>query len=686
VKQTIPSGADHTPRAVEPSFSQSKHGIGGRLAPLVAMMNQGSRSQSLVQLKMDIQESQGMQGLLGLASKINQSYSPLQTAQSGTLSQENVAQLKWEYVDDNLMQWDEPRGGLQWYYSTDSGMMSFSIVDDSPGDIPRLREYEGKPRPYAEWMEFWEQNNWLAPRPAPQDTGQIFGTDIPKDGLELLNNLREKPREEKIRILADAMKAGYRRFDLAEKYGTSDLIREAANIAGVPFDQLTLTYKIMPEKDKDPRALEYKVLDFKNRLKLQMANIPASSQKVLMLHEMPGDPAQAGAYLQALYEVAVQGDAGLVKNLGVSNVSLKVLVALCRFAAESKIMQVKYVENRFSPYEQDTAVREFCVANGITYMGFGLFGGSTNGFCSEGFAMPQRHLQALQDPRIVHLADEIGMPPHQLLLAWARAKGVATVVYSGSRAQENMAAQGRELHPRVIEQMDSFFTFSEKSLKASAEESLKSSSESGGVVRLLYDSIPDPTAWMIFDILMKDHHIHALFTNLITSMLKKYAASAKEAINNLGYRLMRLVAHLQAMVKMGASEDAWPVTMRQEFTKISEAQGEEGVMNRLDEWSQMNYQEVGGATHAKDKLEAIYRQATPKPGDQINCTQLNSALLDESVSPMSISSRPDADSIVYCQYFPNGTTKLPVFKITAKVISTTEETIKVEVIKPGWPF
>lgn len=81
------------------------------------------------------------------------------------------------------------------------------------------------------------------------------------------------------------------------------------------------------------------------------------------------------------------------------------------------MMRVKFVQNRISPAEQDTEVRKFCAENNITYMGFGLFGGSSIGFCSEGYALPIRHLQMLQDPRLISSADEQRMTPHKMLLA-----------------------------------------------------------------------------------------------------------------------------------------------------------------------------------------------------------------------------------------------------------------------------
>jgi hypothetical protein len=115
-----------------------------------------------------------------------------------------VVQRTWEYVDDTVMQWTKPSGGLEWYYSTESRMMSFKITDNTPDYIPKLAKYEGKPRPYQEWRELWVQNNWMQLFPTMQDTSQHFGTDIPMDGLALLGNLKDKSPEEKIRILSDA--------------------------------------------------------------------------------------------------------------------------------------------------------------------------------------------------------------------------------------------------------------------------------------------------------------------------------------------------------------------------------------------------------------------------------------------------------------------------------------------------
>lgn len=596
-----------------------------------------------------------------------------------------VVQRTWEYVDDTVMQWTKPSGGLEWYYSTESRMMSFKIIDNTPDYIPKLAKYEGKPRPYQEWRELWAQNNWMQLFPTLQDTSQHFGTDIPMDGLALLGNLKDKSPEEKIRILSDAMKAGYRKFDLAEAYGTSHLLKEAAKVAKVPENELEITYKIGPKKKKkegeedtpDNRPLKDRLIEFKQRIRAQMTDIPASSEKVLMLHDMPDKQSEAGDYINALYEMAVSGEAGYVKSLGVSNVTIETLDAICKHTESTQIMKIKYVENRFSPYEQDAAVRMYCAQHNITYLGFGLFGGSSNGFCSEGFAMPQRHLQALQDPRLLKLSDGTKIKPHTLLLAWARHKGVGTVVYSGSNASDNFKSQELELHPKVIEQIDSFFTFK--------EGVTDSKFKNADGIKYLYSQIKDPTSWFIFDVLMENGKVRALLQELFAGFSDKYGPGAGDKIINTGQRLIRLVTHLQSMKKMGGLEKEWPVVMAEAFEKVA-SNKDESVMGKLEDWTQKNYMEVGGATHAEENIEKIYKEELVTLGADIVINTKNClAIVDPAMFSMPEFKDMKSGDELYCMYAPKGFSK-EKFKITVKIKSVAEPNITVTITKLTAPI
>lgn len=597
-------------------------------------------------------------------------------------SESGVAQLKWDYVDDTLMGWDEDLGGLSWFYDMDNGFMSFLITDQSPDYMEILKVYEGKPRPYNEWVEIWKENDW--PTDGFEDIhkdAQSFGTDIPKKGNALISEPKERSKDEKLEILVKAMKAGYTLFDTAELYCTSDLIGEAAKLAGIDVSTLTIVYKAMPVNDeKESGSLEENVLNFRQRVRYQMSSIPAKSQKVLMLHELPKNEDHISAYIDALYDIAVGGDAGMVKSLGVSNVTFEQLQKIHQYAIDKKIMRIKYVENRFSPAEQDSKVREFCTKNGITYMAYGLFGGSSTGFCSEGFAMPKRHLQMLQDGRLIKLADEIQLSVHQMLLAWANAKGVTTIIYSGGHAKSNFEAQKIQLHQNVVDQIDSFFIYKE----GETDSEFKDESDVAG----LYATLKDSSAWYIFDTLLKDDKVMSLFKVFLSTLSDQYGPGAKDYILNFGMRLVRLVTHLQTMYSLDEYQEPWDIVLVKSFKKIAVAsESVDGVMEKLYEWSQKEYMEVGGATHAEEHLDKIakgHKEEDPSIGDQLDLTQANCAVMDDFVVPRSFSEFQDGATGWHCQYAPNGLTKKPIFKLKIKVISHTDSGATVEVTGLSW--
>jgi len=75
MNHSVPSDAERAQKAAEParsSRSQQPFGPGGRSVQLAAIMNSSPQAQALTQLKDDVQQSPGVQRLMGLAAEINQ--------------------------------------------------------------------------------------------------------------------------------------------------------------------------------------------------------------------------------------------------------------------------------------------------------------------------------------------------------------------------------------------------------------------------------------------------------------------------------------------------------------------------------------------------------------------------------------------------------------------------------------
>jgi diketogulonate reductase-like aldo/keto reductase len=409
---------------------------------------------------------------------------------------------------------------------------------------------------------------------SPRPPAQTFGSDVPKD----------MPEPDQPAVFKGALAAGYRTFDTAESYGTLPALTAAIKASDVDPSELTIVSKIKPT---------ISVEDVIARLKAQLADVPLTAQKVLMLHELAGSVAATKPYLAALADADIPGG---VSGIGLSNVTIAELTELHVFALQRKL-SLKCVQNRFSPYNQDREVRTYCAENGITYMGFGLFGGQSLGECVEGYAMPAHHLQALQDPRLHDLGRELGVKPDALLLAWAARRGVDVVIYSGSHAKDNVAALDLRLSDELLDRVDALFTVTQAARERAVHDQR---------VERLYQALPgDATFWFLVDTLMADPAVAKLMVTVIGEIQTRHRSpvgneyTVAKALENFAYKLLRFVTHLQIAkdLKRGA-----PPTWTKDLVDSFRTAGAAGSAAGLYRWSQGEYLEVGGAKGAQQHL------------------------------------------------------------------------------------
>lgn len=130
--------------------------------------------------------------------------------------------------------------------------------------------------------------------------------------------------------------------------------------------------------------------------------------------------------------------AGTVLRLGVSNVTLSQLQALCTRARVAP----SFVQNRcYARTGWDRDVRRFCAARGIVYQGFSLLTANS------------REMQA---PAIVELAAQRGCSPAEIVFGFALCVGMLPL--TGTSSPEHMrldlAAQRLALEPHEIEAIE----------------------------------------------------------------------------------------------------------------------------------------------------------------------------------------------------------------------------------------
>jgi aldehyde reductase len=261
--------------------------------------------------------------------------------------------------------------------------------------------------------------------PLNHGTGQIpvlgFGTLIP-DAAATTTATR------------DALEAGFRHFDCAERYRNErevgNALQEGLAAGGIAREDIFVTTKLWNTNHRPERvepafnaSLDRLRLDY---LDLYLIHTPFAFQ--------PGDDQdprdQDGNVLydrgttlldtwRALESLV---DHGKCRAIGLSDVGLNEVLPLY----ESARIKPAVVQVEAHPYLPETELLEFCKQKDIVFLAFAPLGhGARPG--------------PLEDPVISAIAARVGKTPAQVLLAWAVQRGTAllTTPKTADRAREN---------------------------------------------------------------------------------------------------------------------------------------------------------------------------------------------------------------------------------------------------------
>ena len=232
----------------------------------------------------------------------------------------------------------------------------------------------------------------------------------------------------------DALKAGYRHLDCAERYRNEREVGEALRIGiaagGIAREDIFVTTKLWNSNHRPERvepAFEASLgrlgLDY---LDLYLIHTPFAFQ--------PGDEQDPrdengdviydkGVTLLATWRAMEDlFDHGRCRAIGLSDIGLNELRPLY----ESARIKPAVVQVEAHPYLPEKELLEFCKEKGIVFLAFAPLGhGIRPG--------------PLEDPVISQVAARIGKTPAQVLLAWAIQRGGAllTTPKTAARAREN---------------------------------------------------------------------------------------------------------------------------------------------------------------------------------------------------------------------------------------------------------
>ena len=248
-----------------------------------------------------------------------------------------------------------------------------------------------------------------------------FGTLIPDPALT-------------ITATRDALEAGFRHFDCAERYRNESevgqALQEGMSALNIPRDQVFITTKVWNTNHRPERvqpAFEASMKRLRvDYLDLYLIHTPYAFQ--------PGDEQdprdESGnviydketTLLDTWRGMEALVDGGKCRAIGLADVTLDKLQSIY----EAARIKPACVQVESHPYLPENEMLEFCKENGIIFLAFAPLGhGIRPG--------------PLEDPTVLDIAELVKKTPAQVLLAWAVQRGTAilTTAKTKARAREN---------------------------------------------------------------------------------------------------------------------------------------------------------------------------------------------------------------------------------------------------------
>ena len=232
----------------------------------------------------------------------------------------------------------------------------------------------------------------------------------------------------------DALEAGFRHFDCAERYRNESEVGEALQTGlaagGIAREDIFVTTKLWNSNHR-PERVEPAFEASLKRLRLNYADLYLIHTPYAFQPGDEQDPRDKNG--NVIYDKgitlldtwrAMEGlvDHGKCRAIGLSDISFDELLPIY----EAARIKPAVVQVESHPYLPETELLQFCKEKGIVFLAFAPLGhGMKPGL--------------LEDPVISAVAARVGKTTAQVLLAWAVQRGTAllTTPKSATRAREN---------------------------------------------------------------------------------------------------------------------------------------------------------------------------------------------------------------------------------------------------------
>ena len=232
----------------------------------------------------------------------------------------------------------------------------------------------------------------------------------------------------------DALDAGFRHFDCAERYRNESEVGEAlqAGLAanGIARENIFVTTKLWNSNHR-PERVEPAFEASLDRLNLEYLDLYLIHTPYAFQPGDEQDPRDQNGHVLYDNQVTLLDtwrameslvDHGRCRAIGLSDIGLNELLPIY----ESARIKPAIVEVEAHPYLPETELLEFCKKKDVVFLAFAPLGhGMTAG--------------PLEDPIILAIAARVRKTPAQVLLAWAVQRGTAllTTPRTAARAREN---------------------------------------------------------------------------------------------------------------------------------------------------------------------------------------------------------------------------------------------------------
>lgn len=214
--------------------------------------------------------------------------------------------------------------------------------------------------------------------------------------------------EECERVVADALRIGYRLIDTAAAYGNEEAVGKAIRESGIPRGEIFLTTKLWISDASEERAT---VAFEKSLERLGLEYID-----LYLIHQPVGDVYGAWRSMERVYQD------GRAKAIGVSNFHTDRLIDL---AIHNEITPaVNQIE--VNPWHQRIDDQAFMAEQGIQTMAWAPFAEGKN--------------DLFTNPILGKIASKHGVSVAQVVVAWLLHRGIVAIPKSvrGERMQENL--------------------------------------------------------------------------------------------------------------------------------------------------------------------------------------------------------------------------------------------------------